>query len=161
MENKRRKQNRLTEYDYSTPNAYFVTICTQNRKNIFWDSVGAVIGRPENSWLTVWGKLADRHILEISRHYPSVTVDKYVVMPNHIHLLLRIHTNEDGRPMTAPTISMVMNQLKGAVTKSAGVCLWQKGFYDHIVRGEKDYREIWEYIDGNPYKWREDRLYTQ
>ena len=60
--------------------------------------------------------------------------------------------------MTAPTVAMVVNQTKGAVTKKAGFTVWQKGFYDHVVRGESDYREIWEYIEGNPGKWAEDRF---
>ena len=89
-------------------------------------------------------------------YYPALYVDNYVVMPNHIHILLQIMSDESGRPMTAPTIQMVVNQTKGAVTKQAGIPIWQKGFYDHIVRGQKDYLEIWNYIEGNPSKWAED-----
>ena len=103
MELPKRKQNRLTEYDYSAPNGYFITVCTHDRKNLFWTDVGAVIGRPENVPLTGLGLLVRRAIRDIPTHYPAVTVDHFVIMPNHIHLLLQINTDTDGRPMTAPT----------------------------------------------------------
>lgn len=98
----------------------------------------------------------EKSIENISAHYPSVTVEKHVVMPNHIHLLIQVHSDENGRPMTAPTIQMVVNQMKGSVTKQVGTAVWQKGFYDHVVRGREDFLEIWKYIEGNPSKWAED-----
>ena len=159
MELPKRKQNRLTEYDYSTPNAYFITICTQNRRNLFWKNVGAIIDRPENIPLSSLGLLAKQAILDIPKHYAAVTVDHWVVMPNHIHLLLQIHTDADGRSMIAPTISTVVRLMKGAVSKQAGFSVWQKGFYDHVVRSQRDYMDIWNYMEGNPGKWEEDVLY--
>ena len=96
---------------------------------------------------------------DITRHYPAITVDHAVVMPNHIHLLLQINTDIDGWPMTAPTISTVINQTKGVISKKAGFSVWQKGFYDHVIRSDNDYRDIWNYIEGNPGKWTEDKLY--
>ena len=159
MELPKRKPNRLTEYDYSTPNAYFITVCTQNRKNLFWTDVEAVIDRPENIPLTNLGMMVKQVIYDITRHYPAITVDLAVVMPNHIHLLLQINTDADGRPMAAPTISTVINQTKGIISKKAGFSVWQKGFYDHVIRGEQDYSDIWNYIEGNPGKWTEDKLY--
>ena len=154
----KRKQNRLTEYDYDTPGAYFITVCTDKRRNLFWKNVGAVIGRPEDVVLTEYGKIVHNSIQNISNHYPAVAVDKFVVMPNHIHLLLQILTDDNGRPMPAPTIQMVVNQLKGAVSKQVGFPVWQKGFYDHVVRSEQDYLDIWNYIEGNPSKCAEDQL---
>ena len=62
--------------------------------------------------------------------------------------------------IAAPTISMVINQTKGAVSKKAGFSVWQKGFYDHVIRNDKDYQDIWSYIEGNPSRWAEDKLYT-
>lgn len=158
MELPKRNKNRLNEFDYSTPNAYFVTVCTHELRNLFWETVGAVIGRPWDAPLTEVGKIVWQSIEDIPKHYPAVTVDHFAVMPNHIHILLQIHSDSNGRPMTAPTVAMVVNQTKGAVTKKAGFTVWQKGFYDHVVRGESDYREIWEYIEGNPGKWEEDRF---
>lgn len=154
-----RKPNRLTEYDYSTPNAYFLTICTENRKNLFWKNVGAIIDRPENIPLTNLGCLVRQCIIEIPMHYPMISVDNFVVMPNHIHLLLQIHTDADGRSLIAPTISTVVRLMKGTVSKQAGFSVWQKGFYDHVIRNDKDYQSIWNYIQGNPSKWTEDQLY--
>ena len=159
MELPKRKQNRLTEYDYSTPNAYFITVCTQDRKNLFWTDVGAAISRQENVSLTDLGIVVKQSIDEIPEHYPAITVDNYVIMPNHIHLLLQINADIDGRPMAAPTISTVVNQMKGVISKRAGFSVWQKGFYDHVIRNDNDYRDIWKYIEGNPGKWTEDKLY--
>ena len=160
MELPKRKQNRLREYNYSTPNAYFITICTHNRKNLFWTYVGAAIGRPEDIPLTNLGMTVKQVIHEIPKHYPAITVEHAVIMPNHIHLLLQINTDTDGRPMAAPTISTVINQTKGAVSKKAGFSVWQKGFYDHVIRSEQDYLDIWNYIDGNPGEWAEDKLFV-
>ena len=155
----KRKPNRLTEYDYSTPNAYFITVCTQDRKNLFWTDAGAAVDCPENIPLTNLGMMVKQVVYDIARHYPSITVDHAVVMPNHIHLLLQINTDIDGRPMATPTISTVINQTKGVISKKAGFSVWQKGFYDHMIRNDNDYRDIWNYIEGNPGKWTEDQLY--
>ena len=160
MELPKRKPNRLTEYDYSTPNAYFITICTENRRNLFWKDIGTVIDRSENVPLTNLGIIVRQSVMNIPKHYSTICVDRFVVMPNHVHLLLQINTDSDGRPMAAPTISTVINQFKGIVSKKAGFSVWQKGFHDHVIRNEKDYLEIWNYIDGNPSKWAEDKLYT-
>lgn len=159
MELPKRKPNRLTEYDYSTPNAYFITICTNNRENLFWLDVGAIFDRPEDIPLTNLGMIVRQSIHDISRHYPAITVDHSVIMPNHIHLLLQINTDYNGRSMIAPTISTVVRHMKGMVTKQAGFSVWQKGFYDHVIRNDNDYRDTWNYIEGNPSKWSEDKLY--
>ena len=156
MELHQRKPNRLPYFDYSAPGAYFITICTKDRKSIFWEGVGASIARPQKPVLTSWGRIVDAAINKIPSHYPAISLDHYVVMPNHIHLLLQINTDEDGRAMLAPSISTVVQQLKGVVTKQIGFSVWQKLFHDHIIRGEQDYLKIWEYIDNNPLRWEED-----
>lgn len=155
-----RKRNRLTQYDYSAANAYFITICTNHRKNLFWTNAGAVVNSPEDVPLTPYGDAVGRSIHEIPKRYPMISVEKFVIMPNHVHLLLQINTDPDGRPMAAPTVSTVVNQMKGAATKRIGFSVWQKGFYDHIIRNDLDYQEVWRYIEGNPGKWSEDSLYT-
>ena len=159
MDLPQRKPNRLTYFNYSAPGAYFITVCTRDHACIFWDSVGASIARPQNPPLSKWGTLVDQAIREIPKHYPAITVDHYVVMPNHIHLLLQIHTDASGRAMLAPTISTVIQQLKGSVTKQIGHTIWQKLFHDHVVRGDVDYSKIWEYIENNPTRWKEDCFY--
>ena len=155
-----RKRNRLEQYDYSSPNAYFITICTCEKQNLFWENVGAIIDRPDNVPLTKLGLIVQRSIRDIPKYYPAITVDHAVIMPNHIHLLLQIHGEVDGRSMIAPTISTVVRMMKGAVSKNAGFSVWQKGFYDHVIRGEQDYLDVWNYIDGNPGRWTEDRLFV-
>ena len=84
VEYPKRKPNRLKEYDYSAPGAYFITICTKNKVNYFWNSVGASIARPQEIPLNENGKIVDEAIKNIDKIYQNITVDKYVVMPNHI-----------------------------------------------------------------------------
>ena len=160
MELPTRKQNRLSEYDYRTPAAYFITICTKERRCMLWDAVGATTGRQSDVKLSIYGQIVRDAITHIPKYYPAISVDHYVIMPNHVHLLLQIHTDADGRPMVAPTVSRVIQQLKGAVSKKSGFSIWQKGFHDHVIRNKEDYAMIWNYIDGNPSKWEEDRLFS-
>ena len=161
MELPKRKPNRLPEYDYSQPNAYFLTICTKDKQYIFWKPVGASIARPNKVLLSEKGKIVEDAIQSISKHYPMISVDNYVIMPNHIHLLLQIHTDDYGRAMLAPTISTVVQQMKGYVSKRIGESIWQKLFHDHVIRGQQDYLKIWNYIEGNPSKWEEDCFYVK
>ena len=100
--------------------------------------------------------MIDKAIKTIEKVYPFVTVDQYVIMPNHIHLLLQIHTDENGRPMVAPTIGRVIQQMKGYATKQIGKNIWQKLYHDHIIRNQNDYDRIWNYIELNPMYWKKD-----
>lgn len=148
-----RKRNRLKHYDYSSCGAYFITICTSDRRNFFWNGVGATIGRPQDVDLSQYGKLVDEAINNIPSIYPALKLDHYVIMPDHIHLLLIIRADEYGRPMVAPTISRVVQQLKGYITKRIGHSIWQKLFFDHVIRNRQDYEEHVKYICDNPVKW--------
>ena len=154
-----RKRNRLENYDYSSSGAYFVTICTKERRNYFWDNVGATIGRPQDIVLTPYGNIVDEAIKNIPSLYPAVDVDCYVIMPDHIHLLLIIRTDGLGRPMVAPTMSRVVQQLKGYVTKRIGHSIWQKLFFDHIIRNHIDYEEHIKYIYENPSRLEDKSKY--
>ena len=149
----KRKPNRLREFDYSSVGAYFITICTQERRNYFWNNVGATIGRAQETELSSTGKIVEEAVHNISNIYPSVNVEQYVIMPDHIHLLLRIRADEFGRPMVAPTMSRLVKQMKGYITKQIGVSIWQKLFYDHVIRNREDYEEHIKYIYENPLKW--------
>ena len=161
MEFPKRKPNRLKAFDYSQPNAYFITICTHNKKLLFWEDVGASIARPEKPKLSFYGSVVEEAILNIPKVYSMVSVDNFVIMPNHIHLLLQIHSDSSGRAMLAPTISVVVQQMKGYVTKIIGKSVWQKLFHDHVIRDEAGYLKIWNYIEGNPSKWEEDCFYVK
>lgn len=104
------------------------------------------------------GLAAQEAIENIQKYYKAVSVDKYVIMPNHIHMILLITCEEEtsGRIVFAPTVSQIVKQMKTFVTKKAGLALWQKSFHDHIIRNEQDYHEVWEYIDTNPLKRKDD-----
>lgn len=157
MELPKRKNIRLKEYDYSQNGAYFVTICSKDREQLFW-RVGATFGRPQDEYLSNIGKLVDDEIKKISTIYENVSIENYVIMPNHVHMIILI-ANDGGRPEDAPTVSQIVQQFKGSISKQAGRSLWQKSFYVHIVRNEQDYQEIWNYIDSNPLRWAEDKYY--
>jgi REP element-mobilizing transposase RayT len=153
-----RKPNRLKNYDYSQSGYYFITICIKDKHELLWRSVvGARIARPSLSGI---GEVVEKSIENIPHIYKSVTVDKYVVMPNHVHLILIIGDTH-GRALRAPTISMVINQMKGYVSKQIGYSIWQKLFHDHIIRNEADFMRIWKYIDENPMNWQDDCFYPQ
>ena len=156
-----RKRGRLPEFDYSVAGYYFITICTKDKRKLLCDfDVGA-----RSAHLSEVGKTVERAIKQIGERYQAVEVNKYVIMPNHIHMILVIQSSveDNGRAMQtvrAPTISTVVNQFKGFVTKQVGFSIWQKSFYDHVIRNEDDYLGIWRYIDDNPAKWAEDKYYV-
>lgn len=150
--NKKRKPNRLTDYDYTQNGAYFITICVNDRKPILSSiTIGDNCVR-----LSKVGIVIKNEIDKMNMVYENVFVDNYVIMPNHIHLIIRI---ESGRTQFAPTIGRIIKQFKGSITKQIGKSIWQKSFYDHIIRDDYDYQTKWQYIDENPGKWLEDELY--
>lgn len=156
-----RKPNRLSGYDYSQNGAYFITICVKDRKPILSRiAVGASIARPPKPELTDLGRIIDNAIQAISVHYPDVTVDHYVIMPNHVHMILRID-RDSGRAMLAPTtVSEIIRQMKGTVTKQCGKAFWQRSYYDHIIRDDYDYQIKWNYIENDPDRWCDDEFYS-
>ena len=159
----KRKPMRLKNYDYSSNGYYFVTICTHNKKCILSNIVGEGSPLPK---LTADGEIAEKCILLINSKYSCVSVDKFVIMPNHIHIIFCIDNNGRGDP--SPTISNVVGWLKYNITKEINKNnfikenkIFQRSFHDHIIRGEEDYLKIWNYIDTNPQKWEEDCFYTE
>ena len=161
-----RKPNRLNDFDYSTAGAYFITICTHYRKKILSHiRVGEATCLPQDPncilHLTEWGKIVKTAIETIPKVYPLVSVDRYVIMPNHVHLILRIEYAEGGRQVASPTISTIVGNMKRAVSKTAGVGIWQRSFHDHVIRDGKDYNEIAEYIEANPTNWESDCFYGE
>ena len=161
----KRKQIRIDDYDYSTPGAYFITVCTANREKIFWsDRRGELCSladtvtmgdhrSPLQANLSDVGIIVDNEIQKLHSTYDAVKVEKYCIMPDHIHFIISISTDENGRTQFAPTISRVIKQFKGSITKQIGRPIWQKSFYDHGIRNQQDYDEIWEYIENNPLKY--------
>lgn len=149
----KRKPIRIENYAYSSPGAYFITVCTANREKIFWNGVGADIIRPQDVPLSAAGKIAEQGILQMAQHYKNVAVDKYCVMPDHVHFILRIESDIGGRIISAPTVSTVVGSMKRWVSRQIGRPIWQKSFYDHGIRNQQDYDEIWQYIENNPLKY--------
>ncbi len=153
MELPNRKSTRLKGYDYSNPNYYYITICTHNKQHIFGEA----------DCLNDYGKIAQDCLFDISTHYKNVGVDKFVVMPNHIHAIIVINDSLTERSRPFPTLSSIVGLYKSGVTKriremDPKITVWQKSFYDNIIRNEKSYEEIWYYIDLNPVNWETDDL---
>ena len=153
----KRKQIRIENYDYSAPGAYFVTICTANREKILWNDGRGELCSPAKIVLSNAGMIVCKEIEKLNTIYNAVSVDTFCIMPDHIHLLLVIHTDADGRTQFAPTISRVVKQFKGAITKQIGRSIWQKPFHEHGIRNQQDYDEIWRYIENNPLKYTQKR----
>ena len=156
MQNKRKSQ-RLPHYDYSENGCYYVTVCTNGRRPYFRQSVGAATCRPHSfPPLTRCGQLAEQAILQIPLHYPHITVEKYVVMPNHLHMLLMFDSTSNIRQVS---LSDVVGHMKRWVSVQLGFSPWQKPFHDHIIRDEHDFLVKWNYIDTNPQRWCADEFY--
>ena len=119
--------------------------------------VGANCVRPQIQLSNV-GKIIDEEINKIPNIYENIILDEYIIMPNHIHVIIGIIY---GRTQFAPTISQIIKQYKGSITKKLGHNIWQKSFYEHIIRNEKEYYKIVEYIRTNPLKWEEDKYYLE
>ncbi|NLV49300.1 MAG: transposase [Clostridiales bacterium] len=148
----KRKHIRLDGFDYSSNGAYFVTICVADKRRLLWDPVPAQCVPPNNAPpLSAIGKIIDAEIHNLNTVYENITVDKYCIMPDHIHMILLFTCDADGRTQT-PTLSRVMKQFKGSLTKQIGYSIWQKSFNDRIIRSEQEYIETLQYIDNNPLK---------
>ena len=161
MELKHRKKNRLAGYDYSQPGAYFITVCTKDRKCILSTIVGADAHIDPSLRLTPIGKIVEKYL----RSIPGI--GEYVIMPNHVHMILRICAKDplEG-PMwaSAPTdtkVEKLVRSWKTLITKELDFGIWQRSYHDHIIRSEQEYVQIVEYIMGNPGKWCEDRYYPE
>ena len=100
--------------------------------------------------LTKTGKITEKYLNKISTIYKNVTIDEYIIMPNHIHIILIINEKQEV------TISQVIQQLKGIISKELKQTIWQKLFYEHVIRCEKEYLKIKQYIQNNPYNWEDD-----
>jgi len=169
MIDKRKKQNRksirLKNYDYSNAGYYFVTIVTHKRANLFGSVEDGTVE------LNSGGKLVEELWTEIPLHFPYVTIDQYIIMPNHLHGILIINDNVGARhasPLPPDNLSQhkqqplgtIIGSFKSAVTKRIHDLgsldqekIWQRNYYEHIIRDERDYEKIYEYIQFNPMNW--------
>ena len=209
MQLPQRKSTRLKYFDYGTTGAYFITICTENRRKILSKIVGdvfdvsqfardsandkikpvgdgvldvpqlihnnangiikpvgdGVLDVPQNVELLSCGIIADKFINQIDDFYDDITVDQYVIMPNHIHMILIVSENgSSGTPTPTrqnSTVSHFVSTFKRFCNKDCGQNIWQRGFYDHVIRNRDDYEKIKKYIYENPMCWYYDELYTE
>jgi len=151
----RRKRNRLEHFDYSSSGTYFVTLCSRDRRPLFWVDAGQKFESADDILLSPIGQIVNRTIQTITNHYTGVTVIKSCIMPDHVHILLFIQSDPNGVTTSTPEISVIIGQMKRLASRESGQSLWQKSFFDRIIRSEQEYTRICRYIDENP--WHMDR----
>jgi putative transposase len=164
--------NRANWWNYEWNATYFITICTKNKENFF----GRIyMDSHENAvvLLSEIGMIANKYWLEIPKHFPFVVLGSYIIMPNHIHSIIAIHRDvnleesaeEYSNNWTPESLGVIINQYKRACTLNAKKINrnfgWQSRFYDHIIRNEKAYNKIVEYINNNPVNWIKDEYYNE
>ena len=158
----RRRSIRLPCFDYTQAGAYFVTICACERDRLFGDIVNGEMR------LNPAGEIIRGCWMEIPGHFPDVELDALVVMPNHVHGIICIVGATHAPPLhrSGPkphSIGAIVGSFKSAVAKrinamrgATGVSIWQRNYYEHVVRNEADMDKIRAYIAGNPAGWGED-----
>ena len=154
MEIPDRKSSRIREYDYSASGAYFITVCTENRAKILSKITGIPGEMPDSGVeLLQYGMIAEKYIRQMDDFYDHLSVDKYVIMPDHIHLLITLHDVPGSEKDRLSAIARFVGSFKRFCNKEYGRNIWQGRFYDHVIRNQDDYNEVWKYIDNNPTKW--------
>ncbi len=139
-----RKYPRLKEFDYASGGTFCVTICAKHKAKIF----GRVVdGEVAYVALSPLGEMVQNALDRIPKVYPGVEILNQVVMPNHVHILLQIPHNN---PIS---LFDIVRSTKSVVTRQWGSPSWQRSYFEHVVRGEKDALRYWKYIDDNPKKW--------
>ncbi len=157
MDYPNRKHPRLNYYDYSTAGAYFVTICIHNRNRLLAEIVKPD-DLPPQSQLTGFGKIAMEQLLLLEERYPHVRIGCYVIMPDHIHVLLHLQSRGlDETPRA--NLNRIIGAYKSLTTRKIQAeyryfeKLFQASFFEHIIRNRQDYNEIRRYISENPMRW--------
>jgi REP element-mobilizing transposase RayT len=170
----RRRSIRLPGYDYTQNGAYFITICTKNKKHLFGEIVTDDSDCPKVV-LNAMGKIAERCWLKIPDHFTNIIIDEFVIMPNHVHGIIIINGNDCrgtacrapttgtiehfGRPATG-SIPTIIRSYKSAVTRcinrikhTSGNTIWQRNYYEHVIRNDDDLYDTRKYTRENSQKW--------
>lgn len=143
-----RKSLRLGTYDYGTPGIYFITFCTKDKICVLGKIVeGRII-------LSPIGRYTENIINGLVDTLIDIRIIQYVIMPNHIHILIQF-----CQPQQAQKLGRIVGSIKSQVSQAFSTSLWQRGYYDHIVRNEWDLANCREYIQNNPLKWHLDTEY--
>ena len=150
-----RKEIRLKDFDYNSIGSYYLTLCSNNKEKIF-----SIVNKDDfNIVLTTSGKIVEDSIIFMGNR-EGIQIDKYVIMPNHIHMIFTItDSNNNNVDACNSILSKNISRFKRYTNKLAEKDLWQRGYYEHIIRNEKDYYEKWTYIDENPIYWSTDEYY--
>ena len=163
-----RKTTRLPGYDYNKPGAYFLTLCTENRKCILSRIVGTVPVSQEGpkTELLPYGRIAEKYLKQLDAFYSHIRVDSFVIMPNHIHILLSVIGEEGPVNAKVPAvqnsvISRFVSTFKRFCNKEYGKNIWQGRSYDHVIRDQGDYDRHLQYIYENPFGWQKDEFYLE
>jgi REP element-mobilizing transposase RayT len=166
-----RKSIRLPKYDYAQEGAYFITVVTKNRNCLFGQISEGII------CLNPFGNIVSQVWESIPKHHPKTVVHPFIIMPNHIHGIINIvrarravplHQSEEfGKPVPG-SIPTIVRSFKSESTRrinvfrnTPGAKVWQRNYYEHVIRGEKDYESIYEYILTNPQNWLKDNEYQK
>ena len=163
---KTRKPLRLKYYNYSEIGLYYITICTHNKEKTLCNIDEKIcdinfddIDFEKYIEYTNIGNICKKAIDSIEINYKNVSVNSFVIMPNHIHIIFSIEKNDDIK------ISQVVSYYKGYVSREYNKItnkkneIWQKSFYEHVIRNDDDYKRILEYVVYNPLKWKVDEYY--
>jgi REP element-mobilizing transposase RayT len=163
---KLRQSIRLKHYDYSQAGAYFVTICTKDKNCLFGEILDGLM------ILNQFGEIAETCWADLAKHYPHVESDVFMVMPNHVHgIIVLADLSDVGAGLKpAPTevkrcgLSEIVRAFKtfssrqiNELRNTRGIPVWQRNYYEHVIRNEYDLNEIREYIVNNPLKWELDK----
>ena len=163
-----RKTLRIPHYNYNANGSYFITFCTHHRNNLLIDHFCTDLSY---TITRIWAKYSPygdivENCIKNANGRHGVNIDSYVVMPNHVHLLLSINDETivdqiDKRSVISKVVGYIkMNATKEICSKFGKQKIWQCGFYDHIIRNQQDFDEISKYIEENPFKWNLDSLYN-
>ena len=139
-----RKPNRLENYNYGTNGAYFITICVKNRKRLLCD----IVGDDAHIVPKKCGKIIEKYICNVPE------IKKYVIMPDHIHIIVQIENGSMWASTPTNKVSNIVRSIKTLTTKEIGESIFQRSYYDHIIRNQQDFNKIWEYIENNPENWK-------
>jgi putative transposase len=165
---KTRKQIRLRNYDYSEDGYYFVSVCSSKRQNIFTDVGASLASARKNGFeLSSVGRIIEQQWQNIPNLYDNIELDEYIIMPNHIHGIIHINRQKRSDARPAPTISDIICSFKSrssveyiryAKHNNLNFCgkIWQRSFYDHVIRNERSLNAIREYMLANPVNWELD-----
>ena len=158
-----RHTTRLQGYDYNTPGTYFLTICVEHRKCLLSRIVGTGVLDGPKIELLPYGQIAAKHLRELNHFSDEICIESYVIMPNHIHILVRVLDGPSRTPVPTAqnsTISRFVSTFKRFCNREYGKNIWQARSYDHIIRDQADFDQHLQYIYENPFGWQKDELFA-